>query len=245
MELKGKVAFVTGSARIGVTVAEALAWKGCRVAIGYRNSRGAAEIALRGVRAAGTEGLVVRCDTTSDAQVRRAVRQTVSAFGRLDILVNMASIYEKTPFRSLSRADWERNIAANLTSAHLTVFHAAPHLRAKGGGRVVNFTDWVAASGRPRYKHFAPYYAAKSGVIGLTQAQALELAPDVLVNAIAPGPILPPKNISNEEVRDVAKVTPLGRWGGPGEIARAVIFLCETDFVTGECLRVDGGRHLF
>lgn len=245
MDLGGKVAFITGGARIGATVAQSLAQRGCRVVLTYRNSRQASEDTLRQVRSLGSDGRAVRCDTTADSQVRRAVAETVSAFGRLDIVVNMASVYERTPYRSISNADWERNLTANLTSAHLTVLHAAPALRAKGGGRVVNFTDWVAASGRPRYKGFVPYYAAKAGIIGLTQAQALELAPKVLVNAIAPGPILPPKNLKNEEVRNVTKVTPLGRWGGAGEIAKAVLFLCETDFVTGECIRVDGGRHLF
>lgn len=245
MELSGKVAFITGGARIGATVAITLAQRGCRVVLTYRNSRASAEQTLRGIRAVGSDGRAVRCDTTANSQVRRAISETVTAFGRLDILINMASGYEKTPYRGLTSADWERNLASNLTSAHLTVLNAASALRAKGGGRVINFTDWVAASGRPRYKDFVPYYTAKAGVIGLTQAQALELAPQILVNAIAPGPILPPTKLKNEEVRNVTKVTPLGRWGGAEEIAKTVVFLCETDFVTGECIRVDGGRHLF
>jgi NAD(P)-dependent dehydrogenase (short-subunit alcohol dehydrogenase family) len=245
MNLHGKVAVISGGARIGATVAETLATRGCRVVLLYRSSRESADDTLRRVRSAGSDGLVVRCDATAESQIRRAVDETVTAFGRLDILINMASIYEQTPFSRLTRADWERSLAANLTSAHLLVAAAARHLKAKGGGRVINFADWVAASGRPRYKDFVPYYTAKAGVVGLTEAQALELAPKVLVNSIAPGPILPPKNIRNEEVRSVARVTPLGRWGGAEEIAKAVVFLCETDFVTGECLRVDGGRHLF
>lgn len=245
MELSGKVALITGGARIGIEVARALAERGCRLALTYRSSRGPAEEALRFARSAGSEGLILRCDTTADSQVRRAVDEVVSAFGRLDVVVNMASVYEKAPYAALTRPAWDRIVSANLTTAHLTVLHAARHLKAKGGGRVINFSDWVAASGRPRYTEFAAYYAAKAGVVGLTQAQALELAPDVLVNAIAPGPILPPKSIRNEEVRSVAKVTPLGRWGGAAEIAKTVLFLCETDFVTGECIRVDGGRHLF
>ncbi|MGI8783853.1 MAG: SDR family oxidoreductase, partial [Acidobacteriota bacterium] len=89
-----------------------------------------------------------------------------------------------------------------------------------------------------------PYYVAKMSVLGLTEALALELAPEILVNAIAPGPILPPPDLSKEEYDEVARATPLGRWGGPEEIARTAVFLLETDFVTGECIRVDGGRHL-
>ena len=102
----------------------------------------------------------------------------------------------------------------------------------------------MVASGRPRYRGFLTYYTAKKAVIGLTEALALELAPEVLVNAIAPGPIVAPPEMSGEEAAEVEKATPLGRWGGAAEIAKAVLFLVETDFVTGECIRVDGGRHL-
>jgi NAD(P)-dependent dehydrogenase (short-subunit alcohol dehydrogenase family) len=103
----------------------------------------------------------------------------------------------------------------------------------------------VAASGRPRYAGYVPYYVAKKGVIGLTEALALELAPDqILVNAIAPGPILAPPGTSDEESKAVEAATPLGRWGGEEAIVRAALFLIDTDFVTGETIRVDGGRHV-
>jgi NAD(P)-dependent dehydrogenase (short-subunit alcohol dehydrogenase family) len=118
-------------------------------------------------------------------------------------------------------------------------------MRRAGRGRIVNFSDWIAASGRPRYTGYLPYFVAKRGVIGLTEALALELASDqILVNAIAPGPILAPAGTSAEEYEAVEKATPLGKWGGGEEIARAVIFLIETDFTTGEVIRVDGGRHV-
>ena len=133
----------------------------------------------------------------------------------------------------------------NLRSAFLCAHAAAPHMRAVGGGRIVNFADWLPRSGRPRYRGFTSYYVAKAGVVALTEALALELAADqILVNAIAPGPIAPPPDMAREEIEEVARATPLGRWGGEVEIARAVVFLCETDFVTGETIRVDGGRHL-
>jgi NAD(P)-dependent dehydrogenase (short-subunit alcohol dehydrogenase family) len=118
-------------------------------------------------------------------------------------------------------------------------------MRRHGGGRIVNFSDWIAGSDRPQYLGYLPYYVAKAGVIALTEALSLELAASqILVNAVAPGPIVPPEGISDEDVRAVERATPLGRWGGAFEIAKAVLFLVETDFVTGETIRVDGGRHL-
>jgi NAD(P)-dependent dehydrogenase (short-subunit alcohol dehydrogenase family) len=118
-------------------------------------------------------------------------------------------------------------------------------MRKNGGGRIINFSDWVAASGRPRYKGFVPYYVAKAGVKALTEVLALELAGEnILVNAIAPGPILAPPGTSDEEIASVAKSTPLGRWGGASEIVKAALAFIDSDFITGETLRVDGGRHL-
>ena len=118
-------------------------------------------------------------------------------------------------------------------------------MRRLRGGRIINFSDWVARSGRPRYPGYLTYYVAKAGVIGLTEALALELASDqILVNAIAPGPIVAPEGISDEEFSNVERATPLGRWGGELEIAKTVLSLVESDFITGETIRVDGGRHL-
>jgi NAD(P)-dependent dehydrogenase (short-subunit alcohol dehydrogenase family) len=118
-------------------------------------------------------------------------------------------------------------------------------MRGQAGGHIINFSDWTARSGRPRYRGYLPYYVAKAGVIGLTEALALELAPDnILVNAIAPGPIVAPASMSDEERRAVEDATPLGRWGGEIEIAKAVLALLDGDFITGETLRIDGGRHV-
>jgi NAD(P)-dependent dehydrogenase (short-subunit alcohol dehydrogenase family) len=141
--------------------------------------------------------------------------------------------------------DWQRNLDINLRSAFLCAQAAVPHMRRQGGGRIINFADWLARSGRPAYQGFVAYYVAKAGVIALTEALALELAADqILVNAIAPGPILPPSDLTQHEQQDVAAATPLGRWGGALEIAKAVSTLIESDFITGETVRVDGGRHL-
>jgi NAD(P)-dependent dehydrogenase (short-subunit alcohol dehydrogenase family) len=118
-------------------------------------------------------------------------------------------------------------------------------MRRLGGGRIINISDWVAASGRPRYTDYLPYYVAKAGVISLSEALALEFAPDhILVNTIAPGPILPPSDMTAAGVAAAERATPLGRWGGAAEIATAVLAVIDSDFMTGETIRVDGGRHL-
>jgi NAD(P)-dependent dehydrogenase (short-subunit alcohol dehydrogenase family) len=151
----------------------------------------------------------------------------------------------KKPFADLTVADWDANINVDLRAAFLCAHAAAPHMRAQGGGRIVNFSDWVAKSGRPRYSGYVPYYVAKSGIIALTEALALELAVDhILVNAIAPGPIVAPPGTTEAEVKAVEEATPLGRWGGEMEIAKGVLALLDSDFITGETIRIDGGRHV-
>jgi len=241
---KGKAALITGGARIGHAVAVALAKNGVHVAMTYRKSKKSVNGTIRRVREHGVRGFAIRSDLTIDTERREAVRQTAATFGRLDILVNMTSLYQKTPFRTLNSGVWQKSMATHLDGAYLLSLQCAGYMRRRGGGRIIHFSDWVAASGRPRYKDYLPYYVSKTGIIGLTQALALELAPGILVNAIAPGPILPPPDLSQAENHAVRRATPVGRWGGAEEIAKAVLFLIETDFVTGECIRVDGGRHL-
>jgi NAD(P)-dependent dehydrogenase (short-subunit alcohol dehydrogenase family) len=173
------------------------------------------------------------------------VAAAAAELGRLDILVNMASVYAERPFADLRAADFDAAINVDLRAAFLCSHAAVPFMRTAGGGRIINFSDWLAKSGRPRYRGFLPYYVAKAGVIGLTEALALELAADnILVNAIAPGPVIEPPGMTDEESRAVEQATPLGRWGGEIEIAKAVIGLIESDFMTGETVRVDGGRHV-
>ncbi|HEY1850349.1 MAG TPA: SDR family oxidoreductase [Candidatus Binataceae bacterium] len=242
MDPKGKVAIITGGARIGQTVAQALALRGCSLAFTYRASRKAAEVAAASAEAAGVRTLVVQADATDEAQIRSAIEQTAQALGRLDILINMASTYIRT--LEPTAADWNAALDANARSAFLFSIHAAPIMKAGGGGRIINMSDWLVISGRPRYPGYTPYFASKAAVAAITESLALDLAPDVLVNSIAPGPILAPPDLSAEELAEVMAATPLARWGGAEEIAKAALFLVETDFVTGESIRVDGGRHL-
>jgi NAD(P)-dependent dehydrogenase (short-subunit alcohol dehydrogenase family) len=243
--LTDRVALVTGGRRIGSAVALALAARGADIALCYRKSRDEAEAAAESIRQLGRRAAVMPADLSDPAACRSLVADTVTSLGRLDILVNMASVYLHKGFDDLTDEDFEQGLAVDLRAAFACSHAASPHLRASGRGRIINFSDWVDASRRPRYTGYLPYYVAKMGVIGLTEALALELAADgVLVNAIAPGPILAPPGTTDEEHQAVVRATPLGRWGGAEEIVKAVLFLVDTDFVTGETIRVDGGRHV-
>ena len=245
MDLEHRVALITGPRRIGAEVAKRLAARGADVALSYNQSRNEAEAAAAAIRALGPRAVCIQSDLSKGPACARLVGDTVRQLGRLDVLVNMASLYMATPFDELDEATWDRSLAVDLKAAFLCARAAVPHMREAGGGRIINVADWLPASGRARYKGFLPYYVAKSGVIGLTEALALELAADgILVNAVAPGPILAPPDTEADEVKAVEQATPLGRWGGEAEIVKAVLFLVDTDFVTGEVIRVDGGRHL-
>jgi NAD(P)-dependent dehydrogenase (short-subunit alcohol dehydrogenase family) len=245
MHLTGKVALLTGAKRIGLVVATELARRGVDVAVTYARSKPEAEQAVASVKALNRRAAAFQVDLAQAGECRALIEAVAATFGRLDVLINMASVYVHRGFDDLQPADWDTVLAVDLRAAFLCAHAAAPHMRRQGGGRIINFSDWVARSGRPRYPGFLPYYVAKTGVIGLTEALALELAPDnILVNAIAPGPIVAPPDTTEEASNAVMRATPLGRWGGEIEIARAVLGLLDNDFITGETLRVDGGRHV-
>jgi len=217
MELRDRVVIITGGKRIGRIVAQRLADRGADLVLSYRGSKAEADETVTDVEARGRRAIAVAADVSKAADCTALVAAAVTAFGRVDALVNMASVYGSKPLDQLTEADFDRDLAINLKSAFLCAQAAIPVMRRTGGGRIVNFADWLA----------------------------LELARDqILVNAIAPGPILAPPDMDPKEVAAVANATPVGRWGGEGQIATAVDALLETDFITGETLRVDGGRHL-
>ncbi len=245
MELTGRAALITGAKRIGGVLARELARRGMDVAISYNRSRDEAEAAGADIRATGRRTHVMAANLSRPEDCQALVDAAASAFGRLDVLINMASVYAAVPFDNTDAAIWNAVVDVDLRASFLCARAAVPYMRRAGGGRIVNFSDWVAASGRPRYPGYLPYYVAKAGAIALTEVLALELAPDqILVNAVAPGPILAPPGTGDDELKAVEAATPLGRWGGEEAITRTVLFLIETDFVTGETIRVDGGRHV-
>jgi len=245
VNLPGAVALITGGKRIGAVVARELAHRGADVALSYARSKAEADATAASVRAEGRRAAVIQANLSDPAACKSLVAQTVRELGRLDILINMASVYVATPFAELTPADWRASLDVDLGAAFFCAQAAAPHMRAQGDGRIVNFSDWTPVSERPRYQGYVSYYVAKAGVKALTESLALELAADnILVNSIAPGPILAPPETTDEESKSVERATPLGRWGGEQEIVKAVLSLIESDFITGETIRVDGGRHL-
>jgi NAD(P)-dependent dehydrogenase (short-subunit alcohol dehydrogenase family) len=245
MNMAGRAALITGSKRIGAVIGRHFAEAGADVALAYNRSQDEAEDGAKTIRALGRRAFAMKADVSSPSDCARLVDDAARELGRLDVLVNMASVYRARPFDALSVEDWDAQLQVDLRASYLCAKAAVPHMRKEGGGRIINFADWVAASGRPRYLGFVPYYVAKRGVIALTEVLALELASDgILVNCVAPGPIVAPPGTSASELAAVEQATPLGRWGGEDEIAKAAMFLVESDFVTGETIRVDGGRHV-
>lgn len=230
MDIKGKTIIVTGAARIGQEVVKQLKEKGANVVIAYLKDE--KEAAL---------GFGVQADVSKKEDVERVVAAAKKEFGSVDGLVHMAAIYEKSLWENLSEADWEKNMNVIAKSTFLFGKIAGDAMRAKGG-KMIFFSDWSVLT-RP-YTEYLAYNAAKAAVVGLTKSFAKELAPGVLVNAIAPGPMLRPPDLTDEENEEVLSKTLLQRWGGAEEIARGVMYLLEADFITGQVLTIDGGRTI-
>jgi NAD(P)-dependent dehydrogenase (short-subunit alcohol dehydrogenase family) len=238
-------ALVTGVRRIGGVVARTLAARGADVALACHSSCTDAEATAAGVRALGRKAVVLSADLASADACRRLVDEAAAALGGLSTLVHAASRFDKIPLARLDLADWDRALAVDLSAAFHCAQAALPHLRRAGGGHIVLFSDWVAASGRPRYRGYLPYFVAKRSLVALGEALALEMAREgVRVHVVAPGPIVPAAGTSEAEARAVVAATPVGRWGGEEEVAERVADLVDTTFVTGDTLRIDGGRHL-
>jgi pteridine reductase len=241
MELKGKVALVTGSAkRVGRAIALAMAERGATVAIHYRTSKAEADAFVQELAARSVRAQAFHADLEKVHEIETMVQEVLRAFGSIDVLVNCASVFYRKPLEEVTEYDWDRNLNTNLKAPFFLSKFAGPAMRSQGAGKIVNIGDWAAI--RP-YKNYLPYTVSKSGLIGLTRALAKALAPEVQVNCVALGPILPPDEYDDKEVQTLVQGTLVKRLGSPEDVARAVLFLCEgTDFATGSTLMLDGGR---
>lgn len=240
--LEGRVAVVTGAGvRVGRMLAEGLAARGASVVLHYATSREGAEEAARALSAAGARCATVQADLTRSEEVAR-VFAAADRLGGCDLLVNSAALFERRPAEAIDDDAWRRMLEVNLTAPFFCCRAAAPGMRAKGGGAIVNVVD-VGGALRA-WRGYAHYCAAKAGLAMLTRCLALELAPQIRVNAVAPGAVLFPEGFDPlERERLVARI-PLGRAGTPQDVVEAVAYLSSAPFVTGQILAVDGGRAI-
>ncbi len=241
MTLEGRVALVTGGAkRIGRAIALTLAKRHAHIAFSYRTSATEAKETARLLEDHGVSVLPVKTDLAKAADIKRLIDRVRDRFGRLDVLVNSAANFVRTPYERLSERDWDRAMNTNLKGPFLCALHASRLMRKGDGGKIINIADWAGI--RP-YRGYLPYCVSKAGVLGLTKALAKELAPRIQVAAVAPGPMLPPPDMAASTRNRVAERVPLKRWGSPQDIANTVLFLLEgTDFITGSTIFVDGGQ---
>lgn len=242
MELRGRVALVTGAGRrLGQAMARALAGRGMTLAIHHHASAQGARDLRDEVSAAGGRAECFAADLT-DAEAARALPLRVAeAFGRLDVLVNSAAVMHRTGFADTTPTQYDAIFALNLRSVFFCTQGAAPALRA-AKGKVVNLAD---LAGLQPWPGFAAHSVSKAGVVMLTRVLARSLAPEVTVNAIAPGAVLVPEEYDDEERERLARAAPLSRLGDPEDVVAALLYLLEGgDFVTGQVLTVDGGRLL-
>ena len=241
MELRGRWGLVTGAAkRIGRSIALALAGRGLNVIVHYNASADAAAATVREIEALGVRALALRADLGRGDDLVRLAREAEARSGGVDVLVNNASNYLRAPFDELTEAIWDASLDVNLKAPFLLAWHLGRAMKARGRGRIVNLADW--AGERP-YADYLPYCVSKAGVVSLTKALAKALAPAVQVNAVAPGPVMPPEDLTPSEREAIVRATPLRRFGTPEDVARCVRFLVEeADFTTGAVYLVDGGR---
>ncbi|HKG93462.1 MAG TPA: SDR family oxidoreductase [Gemmatimonadaceae bacterium] len=241
MELRGRTALVTGGGkRVGRAIALALGARGARVAVHYNRSAAGAEETAREIARTGGEARTFAADLSDAAAPESLVRQVAAAFGGLDLLVNSAAVMERTPVGTVTPAQWDAMFALNLRAPFFAAQAAAAAMGERGGA-IVNIADLAAFETWPAY---VPHSITKAGVVQMTRALARVLAPAVRVNAVAPGAVLLPDDWGPEAAERLARTTPLKRLGSPDDVASAVCYLAESDYITGETLMVDGGRHV-
>jgi pteridine reductase len=240
-ELAGRVALVTGAGRrVGRALAIALGARGMHVIVHYHSSSAGADETARLITRAGGSAEATRADLGDPADAERLVDAAVAARGSLDVLVNSAAVMLRTPLGETTAKDWDAMFALNVRAPYFLSQRAAPALRA-ARGCIINIADLAAFETWPAY---IPHGLTKSSVVQMTRALARVLAPEVRVNAIAPGVVLLPEGWSEEDAERLRSTTPLRQLGSPEDVAGAMLYLIDADFVTGEVITVDGGRHV-
>jgi pteridine reductase len=239
MDLAGKKVLITGGAkRVGAAIARAFAAKDAKVLIHYRSSQSEAKVLAKELGLAAHS--LFQADLSKKNQIDRMTAKIRREWGGVDVLVNSASVFYPTAFSKISEKDWAAYVSLHITAPFYLAQALAPGMKRKGG-RIVNIADWVF---QKPLQGYLPYSVSKAGLLALTEALAKILAPEVLVTAVCPGPVLAPKEYGTEIRKKIAKTVPLGRWGTPEDIARMVVFLAESDFITGSFHPVDGGARL-
>jgi pteridine reductase len=238
---KGRVALVTGGARrVGRALALALADGGARIAIHHHESPADAASLIDQLSARGIEAVAFQYDLRKADAPDRLVADVVDHFGTLDILVNSAAVMVRSPLEDITFDQWDDTFALNLRAPFFCA-RAAERAMGERGGVIVNLADLAGIEAWPAY---AAHGISKAGVIHMTRVLARILAPRVRVNAIAPGAVLLPESWSAEDAAHLERTTPLHRLGSPNDVAQAMLYLIEADYVTGDLIVVDGGRHI-
>ena len=242
MIIPDKIALITGGAhRVGKAITLELARAGAHVTINYHQSTKATACATAAeAEALGVRALPVQADLTDPEQIRDMIRVTEQKLGCVSILVNAASVFKKTPFPVDDMSDWMHVTDTLIHGAFQCANAVVPAMQNTGEGIIINIIDLMAW--QPR-RGFAGHSVGKSALLALTRQMAVDLAPGVRVNAVAPGPVLPPEHYSKATKDRIARRTLLKRWGRPKDVARAVNFLIESDYITGEHITVDGGER--
>lgn len=242
MNQKDRIALVTGAAkRIGRVIAMSLAKRGCHIVLHYNSSVDSAFATAEELKSYGVKVLPIQADLRRPEQIEAMIEQAVTHFGGLDILVNSAASFVRADLQSMTLDVWNEILAVNLTAPMLCIKHAAPVLLRQESGVVINICDLYSELPTPP---MLAHGVAKAGLLNLTRALALELAPRVRVNAVIPGVVLPPDDASAEYLARTADKNLIKQWGNPDQVAQAVLFLIENDFMVGEALHVDGGESL-
>lgn len=227
--------------RLGRAISLALAGRGCDLVLHCHKSRREARELASEARKLDCRAEVISADLQKGKETLRLAREAEKAFGRVDILVNSAAIFRPTPLRRLSEKELDAFLDINLKSPYILSSEIGQRMKRRGHGAIINMACVSAL--RP-WKAYVPYSISKAGIVALTVGMAKLLAPQVRVNAIAPGTVLPPKNMSKAEIESIRERLPLKKVGTPEDIARAVLYLLDSPFVTGQVLCVDGGRSI-